>query len=57
MVMMNIKLVQRGVNSKLNGIGPVPVTHPEKAARGRAPCRYGGFRMVGSVFLVGEQRG
>ena len=27
MVMMNIKLVQRGVNSKLNGIGPVPVTH------------------------------
>ena len=26
MVMMNIKLVQRGVNSKLNGIGPVPMT-------------------------------
>ena len=26
MVMMNIKLVQRGVNSKLNGIGPVPLT-------------------------------
>ena len=57
MVMMNIKLVQRGVNSKLNGIGPVPLTQTPDSHAVLAESVEDGAHGIESEVVFGEEVG